>query len=507
MANEEPPPAMNQPIASANSSGPQSTVTKQAIVMIHGMGEQIPMDTLKSFVRTVWETDTAICRDDLPYPKQVWSKPDARTGSLELRRITTRESINSPPEFPKGVRTDFYELYWADLTAGSTWGMFRSWFIGLLWRWPSEVPAAVRPAWWLLWLSALFVAVLSVIPFVPEGVWDILYLPGVADWHWFVVVVATGLTAWLHSKATRYFGRVVRYTRAYPENIAARQAVRKRGLALLTALHDGSYQRVVIVAHSLGTILALDLLSYFWAQRAAARQIKEGTPEFQALCKLEGVATQMVDRKNTDPNWLKQYFDAQRALHKASLQAKWLISDLVTLGSPLTHAAFLLASNDTDLRDRFAARELPESPPFRETLDPKNLQRAQGTNELPIAAVANESRLMSFPDPKPESDVWYLHHAAPFAVVRWTNIYDPARFIFCGDVISGPLADVFGPAIKDVDLRKLRGAQSWRFTHTDYWTNTEKPQDGTVANVPPHIKALRAAVNLLDKPDVDPTKV
>ena len=43
------------------------------------------------------------------------------TGSLELRRITTRESIASAPEFPAGVRTDFYELYWADLTAGTTW--------------------------------------------------------------------------------------------------------------------------------------------------------------------------------------------------------------------------------------------------------------------------------------------------------------------------------------------------------------------------------------------------
>ena len=57
--------------------------------------------------------------EGLPDPTEVWSKPDARTGSLELRRITTRESIASAPEFPAGVRTDFYELYWADLTAGA----------------------------------------------------------------------------------------------------------------------------------------------------------------------------------------------------------------------------------------------------------------------------------------------------------------------------------------------------------------------------------------------------
>jgi len=75
----------------------------QAVVVIHWMGQQIPLDTIKGFVRAVWENST-----------EVWSKADARTGSLELRRITTRESIASTPEFPAGVRTDFYELHWAD---------------------------------------------------------------------------------------------------------------------------------------------------------------------------------------------------------------------------------------------------------------------------------------------------------------------------------------------------------------------------------------------------------
>jgi hypothetical protein len=31
-----------------------------------------------------------------------------------------------------------------------------------------------------------------------------------------------------------------------------------------------------------------------------------------------------------------------------------------------------------------------------------------------------------------------LHRAAPFAVVRWTNIYDPAKLVFFGDIIGGP---------------------------------------------------------------------
>jgi hypothetical protein len=76
---------------------------KQAVVVIHGMGEQIPMDTIKDFVHAVWQKDEVISANGLPNPTEVWNKPDARTGSLELRRITTRESIASEPEFPGGV--------------------------------------------------------------------------------------------------------------------------------------------------------------------------------------------------------------------------------------------------------------------------------------------------------------------------------------------------------------------------------------------------------------------
>ena len=105
----------------------------QAVVAIHGMGEQIPMDTIKNFVDAVWEKDDDITANGLPNPTEVWSKPDARTSSLELRRITTRESIASE-QFPNGVRTDFYELYWADLTADATWDSLKSWVTGLLSR-------------------------------------------------------------------------------------------------------------------------------------------------------------------------------------------------------------------------------------------------------------------------------------------------------------------------------------------------------------------------------------
>jgi hypothetical protein len=473
----------------------------QAVVVIHGMGEQIPMDTIKDFVDAVWQKDDAITAHGLPRPTEVWSKPDARTGSLELRRITTRESIKSPPEFPAGVRTDFYELYWADLTAGATWDSLKAWVSGLLFRPLSRVPPNVRLAWLVLWLSSLTVVALAVLAVLPASVWKTTRFAVLADWQWLLAVAAVAITALVHRMGTSTFGRVVRYTRADPDNIAARAAVRDRGLKLLRALHDGPhYKRIVIVAHSLGTMLAHDLLSYFWAERESARTVKEGTPEFAALCALEHAAAQLEETAS-DPARLKAYFVAQCELRRRlagrpapaapnQSDPRWLISDLVTLGSPLTHAEFLIAADRADLDARKAARELPQSPPYREFLDPNVLKRAEATQAMPIAKPADQTRLMSYPVVK-ETDTWMLHHAAPFAAVRWTNIYDPATLVFFGDVIGGPLAGAFGPAIIDVDLKRRRGGRhSWTFTHTKYWGLDEASR----------IAACREAVNLLDRP-------
>jgi hypothetical protein len=60
-----------------------------------------------------------------------------------------------------------------------------------------------------------------------------------------------------------------------------------------------------------------------------------------------------------------------------------------------------------------------------------------------------------------------------------------------GDLISGPLGPVFGPGIIDVNLRKIQG-QSWRFTHTHYWSLPDGKRD----TVPKHIKQLRKALDL-----------
>jgi hypothetical protein len=256
------PPATNKPT---------SAYPKQAVIVIHGMGEQRPMDTLRGFVRTVWELDPKITANGLPNPAEVWSRPDMRTGSLELRRITTRQSIPTVT-FPDGVRSDFYELYWADLSGGSNWGQVRDWIFGLLLRNPfTRVPGDVFLAWILLWMLVLAVVLFSLATVLPEKasiaghqLWSYPPLAWLAGWEaWQLAAVAAFFAFVANWFVVPYFGRVVRYTRATPENIAARKNIRERGLALISELHKEDYSRIVVVGHSLGSILAYDILSYF----------------------------------------------------------------------------------------------------------------------------------------------------------------------------------------------------------------------------------------------------
>lgn len=140
-------------------------VKRQAVVLIHGMGEQSPMETIRGFAHSVWSRNTALhARPPKDDPKrnmaELFHVPDLRAGSRELRRISTRRSrdrkseANAPLE--DSVRTDFFELYWADATRDSTWSDFVSWYWRLLLRHPADVPQGVFWIWiWLILVTLL----------------------------------------------------------------------------------------------------------------------------------------------------------------------------------------------------------------------------------------------------------------------------------------------------------------------------------------------------------------
>ena len=429
---------------------------KQAVVLIHGVGEQIPMDTLRGFVEAAWVDDPSLRRPRVP--STVWSKPDTMSGDLELRRITTAENRERR-------RTDFFEFYWAHLMRQTTWGHIRAWLRVLLFRSPRRVPPQLRGLWWLV-AALLSSAALTALAHAA----CLLRLSP---------ALLSGLSAaWLFAGGSavtlflRVAGDAARYLHVAPENIEVRRHIRQAGLELLHRLHDsGEYDRIILVGHSLGSVIGYDLLTHYWA-RVHNHPGGTGQSSFEerfSLEKLEELAA--LARANPAGFDADAYQQAQSD-YFAALRRRghpWLVSDFVTLGITLAHASYLLARIENELHRKIAEREFPACPPALEI-------------------VGGDARF-SFPS----GDLRIPHHAAAFAPTRWTNLYFPCRRVFWGDVIGGPVAPAFGPGVKDIPVETpVRGDF---FSHTLYW---DFPSPRPAADSPPScIAALRRALRLV----------
>ncbi len=133
--------------AAMTRSGP----VRQAVVVIHGMGEQLPLSTLTRFI------DTALA-PGASGERTYYSRPESITGSFESRRfLAPREPVDQDePELH--AQTDFFEYHWADKMQGNRlddlWPTFRR----VLVQWPTKVPAGLRGVWLLAWILILLAA-------------------------------------------------------------------------------------------------------------------------------------------------------------------------------------------------------------------------------------------------------------------------------------------------------------------------------------------------------------
>ncbi len=365
-----------------------------------------------------------------------------------------------------------------------------------------RVPNGLMGVWILLWVAVAIVTILSMLAISPwPGGW----------WHVGFAAAAAIIGYVIQYLVSPYIGDVARYVRADPRNIAIRREIRDRGMRLLNDLHDcGRYERIIMVAHSLGTIIAYDLVSLLWTSRGKALELRENEPAFSKLRAVEIAAHSLAAASAHDHEQRRcAYREAQRTFRlalrsggedgterKRNPEEEWLISDLVTLGSPLAHAGFLLARDTADLNDKISRWLYPTNWPQFQKIESEQRAKIDDRTQPPTALILGPpDGLFSYFLDLPMT--WSLHHSAPFAAVRWTNIHDPHRLIFKGDIVSGPVAPVFGKGVRDIDLRQLRG-QSACFSHTLYWYRG--PAD--VAGQPePHIKALQDAIDLLDRPD------
>lgn len=406
------------------------------------------MDTLHGFVDAMIPADTP---DGTPF---YWSKPDRLSRNFDLRVLKSSGRTS----------TDFYEYYWAHKMQGTKVGHLLSWLWDIFKRPRRDIPDAIVPIWrttrWTVMLLLLLIA--SGTLATAWGQFDHSDNP-------FALVPlllgAIGLA--LRYSALSYLGDAARYLSPNPQNVVVREQIRADGVALLRALHNkGDYDRIIVVGHSLGSVIAYDIVGYLWHEHHD--QLTQVIPSNRELAsRYANHETLQPVIKDTLPNAgaaldgslgsILKFREQQTEafIEQRGLGNPWRITDLVTVGSPMAHASLLLGRSVSDFQKRMERREAPACPPTQD-------EKGYGYN-------ARHPVMLGQKPFTPQ----YLHHAAAFAVTRWTNLYFPAPYGLFGDIVAGPVSPVMGAGVLDLPVtvgsRKGWLARSW-LSHTHYWS-------------------------------------
>ncbi|WP_406270820.1 hypothetical protein OHT93_19565 [Streptomyces sp. NBC_00191] len=447
---------------------------RQAVLIVHGMGEQRPLDALTGFVRAGLPPSSE-------GEEHFFSHPDIVTDSFESRRFVARATDTRP-------QTEFFEYHWAHLMQGNRLGDLWPTIRRLLLKRPREVPEGLRGLWLVFWaliglcVVALCIAMVGLLP----DQWSVpsKFLTGLP-----VTVLGTGVFAGLLTYLLTWAGKfipgvltnsfvdVVRYLDTSPRSYAARHEIRKGLVELLKRLHASNYngerryQRVIIVAHSLGAYIAYDGISHLWGSMNNQGD-KDATGDPDGLKEL-AVAADKLRRNGSEESPEKQINDFQTAQYRLwrGLRAHgnpWLISDFITAGTPMYFADLLYTRTHDKFTERVQRHELPTCPPQ------KNAQSDDA---------GAENRPYSYP--------WdgrqVLHDEAPFAAVRWTNLWFPAvknQRGFFRDYFGGALQPLFGNGIRDIPVEGNlnRGWKRWLpgYAHALYFKFPDDRERGSV---------------------------
>jgi len=419
------------------------------------------MGTLYSFV------DWLLGRDDY------YSKPDQIGDSFELRRIKLKQLKPKGDPEPKGLNegwpaTDFYEYYWAHQMQGTVVSHLLRWgwrLVVSVWRDGAGAPE-LR---WLLRPGCR--GRMTLVLVAPLLVATALMIAGPALKTWFASLGLAFLLVAAYKLVRSIAGVVLldvvgdaaRYLDVHPANVACRYEILRGGVQMLRRLHDlrdengdsarCRYGRIVLIGHSLGSVIAYDIAKHYWSEvnghlpidamtdgwlAAAARSAPDAkssgnADEFQ-LCQAQ--AWQSIN----SVKWYEKLRDRDDPPPK-----RWVVSDLITLGSPLAYGRFLLAGGRNDFERKVRLRELPTCPPDRST----TVHRGYYT--VPVSAEAVPIG----------EDYQILHHAAHFALTRWTN------FRLANDPVAYSL-DWLGRGIKEVEAGTVAEPTMFR-AHTSYW--------------------------------------
>ncbi len=422
------------------------SIKRYAVVVIHGIGSPMPMDTLRNFVAGV---KNFLAKSDISECNTVIrSKPDKIALGFETRMLRLSKSRRRPA-------VDFYEFYWAHNMKGNKFSDFSCWISGLLTTWVSAVPENLRFAWRLVW-GIILCALLIFAGILFIGPVHKMY-SRIASFSFFTIILFT-VFAWLKRLFLNLAGDAGRYFTPKSSNIESRFEIRKKGIELLKSLHDcRKYDRIILVGHSLGSVIGYDLVRLLWSE--VYDDFDKSKKTAQASLKRVNILTRVLnDSKKVNKKLVCDFQECQYSClnEYRNLNLNWLITDFITIGSPLCNMDFLSGSK-IPFRTLLEEREYPCCPPL---------------NDEPKKAVYYVENI------KLEDGYWgfkTLHHAALFAVTRWTNIY------YKSDFIGGAVSPLFGNGVKDIPVESkipkiLLGG------HTRYWRSKSGRSDAELAD-------------------------
>ena len=413
---------------------------RQAVIVIHGMGEQRPMDTLRGFVNGVKAQMEA--EDKTEIGIKVRSQPDSIGDIYETVKLSMESNYQS-----KRPITDFYEFYWAHNMRSTKFGQMGTWLKQLIFVNIARVPKHLKRIWLVVWgiFVLTFVVILLITFFFDiKPAMKVLtaFLGGT-----FISYAWTWMATFIKSSFLNSLGDVARYMTPEPDNIMERSRIRQQGINFLKKLHNISDyskpDRIIIVAHSLGSVVAYDLMRLLWCEynMVYPTQPSKGQPMLDELNNFAKNPGNIASNYEKFAAAQFNYWAESR-----SLGNPWLITDFITIGAAVNSMDYFMV-NKASFDFLIEQREIPVCPPEVDNVSGDIFYR----------------QYISQPDKKNRKGVNATHHGAMFSMTRWKNIY------YSSDFVGGPMQRRFGLGVDDIEIPR----KSFFFYpggHTDYWT-------------------------------------
>ncbi len=452
---------------------------RQAVVFIHGIGEPRAMASINQFARTV-----------LPEPEegdwQYRSSPEE--SSPEFRRLEAKTEWKwkgANDEYSPTNCVDFFEYYWGDKVTNTTIRDVIIWIKRLLFN----KPTSTLLPWWLVSWGVIFIGLIAAI----LGIFDPLVSLSRSD-SFGVGLLSFLILGSLHTILILYLGDAARYLEPNPGNISSRTQIKDGGADLLqklmekrTSQGEQYYDRLVVVGHSLGSVIAYDIIRRLWEIKYW-KEYDSDPPKHdqQALHDLKDNCKFTKEDITKNRNILKTYQKQQLRLWQELkvLGSSWIITDLITLGSPLAHGDFLIPNRN----ERIRTGEFPTNPP-----KPYPNMGGQWWFKVRSPSLSRGS-----------FEPYVVGQTGVFAFTRWTNLYFPTRLGVLGDFLGGRLGPLFGYGILDQAVSSsnpLRKNTPW--AHTSYLSGDKKNRcqslnndNGERHDPPLALDALKEALDL-----------